>query len=363
MFRQIELFEAGKGDYHTYRIPALAVSREGTILAFCEGRKYGRGDAGKIDLLLRRSFDGGLSWEPTQLIVADGDMTCGNPCPVVDQSDGTIWLPFCKNLGEGHMGLIMQGKAPRTVWMVRSLDDGASWSEPEEITGQVKDAAWTWYATGPTHGVQLDSGRLVIPCDHKVGVDFQSSDPSRSHVIVSDDHGASWRIGGVVDEGTNESTIVETAGGVLYINCRSYKRGHSRGIAWSQDSGESFGELSWDDRLVEPPCQGSLVRYTRAQTYDRNRVLFANPASTERVRMTVRLSYDECQTWPVARVLHEGPSAYSDLCIAPGATICCLYERGEVHPYEKLTFARFDLGWLTNGKDHLEGENTDVTVL
>ena len=126
MFRQIEIFEAGKGGYHTYRIPALAVSCEGTLLAFCEGRKYGRGDAGKINLLLRRSFDGGLTWAPTQLIVAEGDKTCGNPCPVVDQRDGTIWLPFCKNPGEGHQGLIMQGKASRTVWITRSMDDGAS---------------------------------------------------------------------------------------------------------------------------------------------------------------------------------------------------------------------------------------------
>ena len=93
MLRQTDIFEAGKGGYHTHRIPALVVSKKGTILAFCEGRKFGPDDAGKIDILLRRSFDGGASWQEPQLVVADGDKTCGNPCPVVDQGDGTIWLP------------------------------------------------------------------------------------------------------------------------------------------------------------------------------------------------------------------------------------------------------------------------------
>ena len=353
MIQQNDLFEAGQGGYHTYRIPALAVTKKGTIIAFCEGRREGRGDAGKIDLLLRRSTDGGEAWGPVQLVVADGDKTCANPCPVVDRSDGTIWLPFCKNLGEGHEGLIIEGKAPRTVWITRSQDDGRSWSEPEEITEDVKEPGWTWYATGPTHGIQLGGGRLVIPCDHIVGESFQRDDPRHSHVIISDDHGASWRIGGIVDEGTNESAIVETVDGALYINCRGHGPGHSRSVAWSQDGGESFGPLSWDDRLVEPRCQGSLARYTRAETHGRNRILFANPASTERVRMTVRMSYDECRTWPVARVLHEGPAAYSDLCCAPDRTIGCLYERGEAHPYERITFAHFDLDWLSQGEDSL----------
>jgi sialidase-1 len=354
MLRQTDIFLAGSEGYHTYRIPALAVTQHGTILAFCEGRRDGRGDAGKIDLLLRRSTDGGATWRPTQVVVTEGDNTCGNPCPVVDQSDGTIWLPFCKNLGEGHEGLIIQGKAPRTVWLTRSTDDGITWSEPREITQSVKRPSWTWYATGPTHGIQLETGRLVVPCDHARGVNLRADDPRHSHVIISDDHGMTWRTGGIVGEGTDESAIVVTDDGALYINCRGHTERHSRGFAWSRDQGDSFGEVTWDDRLVEPRCQGSLVRFTSAATHDRNRVLFSNPASTERVRMTIRMSYDECRTWPVARVLNEGPSAYSDLCIARDATICCLYERGKEHPYEKIALARFDLAWLTDGNDHPE---------
>jgi sialidase-1 len=356
MFRQIELFEAGTGGYHTYRIPALVVSRQGTMLAVCEGRKYGRGDAGKIDLLLRRSDDGGRTWGPAQLIVEEDDSTCGNPCPVVDQRDGTIWLPFCKNLGEGHQGLIMQDKAPRTVWITSSHDDGATWSEPQEITESVKPLGWTWYSTGPTHGIQLASGRLLIPCCHSVGVTFTQEDPYYSHVIFSDDHGQSWLLGGRADGGTDECGVVEVAGGAVYLNARSPHTGKRRSYAWSYDEGASFTDIAFEPTLVEPDCQASLVRLSWAGPHDRNRILFANPRSTEREAMTLHISYDEGQSWEVGKTLYPGPSAYSDLCIAPDMTICCLYERGNAHPYEKLTLAQLDLEWLTDGRDQMGGQ-------
>jgi sialidase-1 len=346
---QTDLFVSGADGYHTYRIPALAVSREGTMLAFCEGRVNGRGDAGEIHLMLRRSADGGRTWEPMRRIVADGTMTCGNPCPVVDARDGTIWLPFCKNLEEGDQDLILQGKAPRTVWMTHSRDDGVTWAEPVEITPDVKAPAWTWYATGPTHGIQLRSGRLLIPCDHQVGTHYVRDDPRHSHVIYSDDAGQSWHIGGIVDESTNESVAVEALDGSVYINCRNYGGGNRRAYAWSHDGGTTFGERRYDDALTEPVCQASMVRLSGVDDGEPGRVLFANPASTARERMTVRMSLDECRTWPIARMVHAGPAAYSDLAVAPDGTICLLYERGDGHPYERLTLARFSRAWLEAG--------------
>jgi len=351
---QSDLFVSGSGGYHTYRIPALIRTRQGALLTFCEGRKHGRGDAGEIDLLLRRSTDGGTSWGPVQIVASQNGMTCGNPCPVVDRHDGTIWLPFCKNLAEGDEELITQGKAPRTVWLTSSSDDGLTWAEPVEITERVKDPAWTWYATGPGHGIQLRSGRLVVPCDHIVGVRYdRRSDPYHSHVIYSDDHGANWRIGGIVEEGTNECCVVETADGGLYMNCRNYLGEKRRAYAWSHDGGLSFTGRAWDQSLVEPICQAAMARLTLAGEGSRNRVLFSNPASTARERMTVRLSYDECRTWPVSRTLYAGPAAYSDLAVAADGAILCLYERGDAHPYERLTLARFNLEWLTYSQDHL----------
>lgn len=348
MLDQITLFQSGTEGYHTFRIPALTVTMSGTILAFAEGRKHGRGDAGEIDLVLKRSVDNGVTWESLQVVVTEPAMTCGNPCPVVDRETGTIWLPFCKNLADGDEELITQGKAPRTVWLTHSTNDGVTWAEPREITAAVKEPTWTWYATGPTHGIQLQTGRLVIPCDHLVGMHFdRRRDPHHSHVIYSDDHGATWQIGGIVNAGTNECSVVELVDGSIYINCRNFGDNNRRGVAWSRDHGASFGGFRWEDALVEPTCQASLVRLTDEYNHDRNRVLFANPASTTRERMTIRLSEDESETWSVGKVLHEGPAAYSDLAVTPEGTICCLYERGDEMPYETLALARFDLEWLT----------------
>ncbi len=341
--QQEPLFISGEGGYHTYRIPALVVSVQGTLLAFAEGRKDGRGDAGEIDLILRRSFDNGKSWSATQVVVSEAGMTCGNPCPVVERESGTIWLPFCKNLAEGGETLICEGKAPRSVWITYSTDDGQTWAEPREITEAVKKPEWTWYATGPCHGIQLRGGRLVVPCDHIVGVHFdRGRDPYHSHVIYSDDRGATWQLGGKVEVGTNECAVAQLEDGSLYMNCRNYVGGKRRAVARSQDQGQTFGQFQWDETLIEPVCQASLERMPAGQ------LLFANPASRRRERLTVRLSPDGGHTWPVARVLHRGPAAYSDLAALPDSAICCLYERGDDHPYETLTLARFNLSWLTD---------------
>src|SRR5215510_7526783 len=130
--RQTPVFVSGQEGYHTYRIPSLLVTKKGTLLAFCEGRKRGRGDAGDIDLLLKRSFDGGKTWAKMQPIWDDGKNTCGNPCPVVDAKTGTIWLLLTHNLGTDTQRMIEAGtsKGTRTVWVCKSDDDGATWTKP-----------------------------------------------------------------------------------------------------------------------------------------------------------------------------------------------------------------------------------------
>ncbi len=346
--KQDVVYRSGEGGYHTYRIPSVLVTKAGTVLAFCEGRKDSRSDTGDIDLLLRRSTDGGETFGKTQVVWDDGPNTCGNPCPVVDQSTGTIWLLLTHNLGVDHESQIKArtSKGTRTVWVSKSTDDGATWSKPVEITPTTKKPDWTWYATGPGAGIQLKSGRLLIPCDHIVA----GTDQYNSHVIYSDDGGAHWKLGGVATPFVNECEAVELADGRVMLNMRNYDRNmRCRAVATSDNRGDSWSEVTHDETLIEPICQASIRRYSLAIASEKgkDRILFSNPASeTARVNMTLRVSYDEGGTWPVAKTLHAGPSAYSCLAVLPGGDILCLYERGAGSPYETIVLARVRLNWL-----------------
>jgi sialidase-1 len=343
---ETDLFTAGKGGYHTFRIPALLATRKGSLLAFCEGRKRGRGDSGDIDVVLRRSRDGGKTWLPLQVVAAGGGDTVGNPCAVVERSTGTVWLLLTHNLGTDTEKTIRDGtgKGTRRVWVTSSADEGATWSRPADVTRHVKDPKWTWYATGPGVGVQLTGGRLVVPCDHTEA----KTKVSRSHVIYSDDRGSTWKLGGVLGEKTNECQLVERRDGSLLINMRSYHGRNRRAVAASTDGGLSWSPVRLDEALIEPVCQAGLIRLGPARGAGPDRLLFSNPASVKREKMTVRLSSDGGRTWAAARRLYEGPSAYSSLAELPGGEVGCLYECGKWSAYERITLARFPLGWLTD---------------
>ena len=343
---QSPVFVAGMDGYHTYRIPALIVSRKGTLLAFCEARKSGPRDAGDIDLVLKRSLDGGKTWTPTQIVWDEQKNTCGNPCPVIDAKTGTIWLPLTHNLGEDKEEAILSGasRGTRTVWITKSDDDGATWSKPVEITRHVKKSDWTWYATGPGIGIQLKSGRLLIPCDHYLA----GSKDKYSHVMFSDDRGQSWKLGGVVGPHCNECQAVELADGSVMLNIRGYHGNKRRLVAISKDGGETFSKPVPDETLVEPVCQASILR-DAGVSGGSDDILFSNPASTKREKMTVRISLDEGRTWPHAKELHSGPSGYSCLAVLPDGQIACLYERGTRNYHQEIVLARFSRDWLQQG--------------
>lgn len=298
-----DVYAAGQGGYHTYRIPALIVSAKGTLLAFCEGRREGSGDAGDIDVVVRRSFDRGKTWLPLQVVADEGGDTIGNPTPVVERKTGAIYLLLTRNPGRVTESQILQGAAPpRTVWITHSTDDGATWSRPAEITAQVTRPGWTWYATGPGNGIQLRGGRLVVPCNHSI-----REGGSFSHVIYTDDRGATWHIGGVAGGKTNESAVAELRNGDLLLNMRSYHGRNRRAIERSQDGGLTWGPLEFDAALVEPVCQASLVAAAPAGKRSDGRLLFSNPAATTRTRLTVRFSQDDGRTWFASRLVEEGP--------------------------------------------------------
>jgi sialidase-1 len=332
-----DVFVSGQEGYHTFRIPAVIVSARGTVLAFCEGRRDSSSDSGDIDLVLKRSLDGGRTWGPLELVADDGPNTVGNPCPVVDRDTGAIWLSLTHNLGSDHEGTIMDGtsRQSRLVWMTHSDDDGATWAPPVDVTQTTKRDDWTWYATGPGVGIQLRTGRMVVPCDYAMA----GTKVYGSNIIYSDDHGATWALGGTVEPHVNECQVVELPDGSLLLNMRSYsqEQPHRRALSHSSDGGLTWSPLAYDAALVEPICQASFL------TYDPARLLFSNPAAVTRERMTVRGSEDDGVTWPHARLLHAGPAAYSCLTVLPDGLIGCLYECGDQHPYERLRFARLPI--------------------
>jgi sialidase-1 len=347
---QTNVYVAGQDGYHTFRIPSVILTPKGTLLAFAEGRRGGQGDTGDIDLVVKRSVDGGATWSPLEVIGDNGPGTFGNPCPVVDRDTGTIWLLTTHNRGEDKEPQILDGTSvgTRTVWVMSSDDDGRRWSTPKEITASVKRPDWTWYATGPGIGIQTRTGRLVIPANHAMA----GTRVHQSHLFYSDDHGKTWTLGGIAADGTNESQVVELTDGRLMLNMRNHPpkpdgQTNVRAVAISNDDGRTLGETTYDRALVEPPAQASLIRYASG------RLLFANPAGPGRTHMTLRLSDDDGHTWPFARVIHDGPAAYSSLVVLPDKTIGLLYERGDRSAYETLTFARVSSRWLTDARSTL----------
>jgi sialidase-1 len=353
--RQNALFVSGQDGYHTYRIPALAATAKGTLLAFCEGRKSASSDCGDIDLLLKRSTDGGKTWTRQETVWNDGENTCGNPCPVLDRETGVLWLLMTWNLGTDREPDIIakKSKDTRRVFVTSSNDDGLTWSSPKEITADVKDPTWTWYATGPGNGIQLTrgnhAGRLVIPCDHIEG----ATGKYFSHAIFSDDHGKTWRLGGTTPrDHVNECAVVELEDGRLMLNMRNNQSGSNfRQICFSRDGGETWDGQAFDPTLLEPICQASLIRYRWPQNGEKGQILFSNPASKKRENMTVRTSFDEGATWSGARSLCEGPAAYSSLAVTPAGSVACLYETGKKDAYETIVFSLCSPDWLAEGRD------------
>jgi sialidase-1 len=337
------LFKSGTEGYKCFRIPAIVATQKGTLLAFAEGRKNHCGDADDIDLVMKRSEDGGITWSALQVIWSDSNNTCGNPAPVVDARTGNIFLLSTWNLGSDHERQIIDGvsKDTRRIFVLKSTDNGHTWNTPREITADVKLPNWTWYATGPCNGIQLQAGkyrnRLVIPCDHIEA----GTKKYFSHAIYCDDGGNTWKLGGSTPaDQVNECTVCELPKGKLLLNMRNYNANRIRQTSVSTDSGMSWGPLQGDTTLIEPICQASLIRCENKG--EKPVLAFSNPASTtSRTSMTVRLSYDFGKTWPKSLLLHAGPAAYSNLVKLPKGGIACLYEAGEKSPYEGIVFQTF----------------------
>lgn len=376
---KLDLFTVGEDPtYKLYHIPGVVVTEKGTVLAWCEGRKKG-GDWDDIHILLRRSIDDGRTWSAPKSIadvpgaklknpfalrlknVNTNDVTYNNPVLIADR-DGTVHMVFCLE----YMRAFYQ----------RSTDDGVSWSKPVEITRAFerfrKDYDWKVLATGPNHSIQLHTGRLIVPVWLSTGTGGNAHRPSVTATIFSDDRGATWQAGEIAFPCTddwvnpNETVAIELADGRVMLNARNESKTHRRLVAVSPDGATGWSTPKFDDALLEPICMAGLVRYSMVADGGRNRILFSNPHNLERAdgkaepgksrdrrNVSVKLSYDEGRTWTANRSVEPGWSAYSDLAVTQAGTILCFYGRGAKPGFagDALTLARFNLEWLTDGKD------------
>ena len=327
------LYKSGTNKTNTYRIPALAVSTKGTLLAFAEARRDGGHDTCNIDTVVRRSEDGGKTWGPEIVVFDLGDDVSGNPCPVVDRTTGRIWSLQTWNSHKVSESKIKAGfgNDSRRVFSLYSDDDGKTWSKPKEITKAVKLKDWSWYATGPGAGIQLTrgkhKGRLIIPCDHK-SLPKGGPNTYHSHILYSDDHGKTWKIGASTEHGLNECEAVELEDGSVMLNSRNHGVNNvHRGVAISKDGGETFASFRRDPALLEPRCQASIRRYRWAKAGQPGVILFSNPAWKWRTFNMLRMSYDDGATWPDARIIYPSTSAYSDIAVLPDGRIAVMFER------------------------------------
>lgn len=361
----VDLFKAGENQIDTYRIPAIVQAKDGTILAFAEARNASLSDTGNIDLVLKRSTDGGLTWSETIVVWDDGPNVCGNPAPVVDQTTGRVVLLMTWNKGSDHEPNIFNhtSEDTRRVFVTYSDDHGLTWNQPKEITATAKKNEWTWYATGPCHGIQLQKGkhkgRLVVSANHGYDREGQHNGNS-SHILYSDDGGTTWQLGGGSENELykgNESTVVELANGDVMLNMRNAyvesheKNGYARRVAISHDSGVTFNptDIYHDHMLIEPICQASLLNYTHKGKLS-NTLLFSNPFSIHRRNMTVKKSTDSGKSWSIVFQDGHNHAAYSDMVTLSNGDVGLLYETGTKNAYDKIRFVRIPSSYVMTDK-------------
>jgi sialidase-1 len=351
-----DLFVARQAGYHTYRIPGIVITLDGTLLAYATARDGNIWDYGNYDTVLRRSADGGKTWSPMEVLVDAGKSTVDNCVLIVDKKrKGVVHHLYCVDYAH-------------TCYR-RSTDHARTFSPATEIVLPFaafgSEYKFILRATGPGHGIQLESGRLVVPVWLSPSKD---QFPSAVSVIYSDDFGDTWSRGPIIvrsgDPPTHpmEGVVAQLSDGRVMMNIRNEAGAHRRAVAYSPNGVTDWTAPKFDPELREPICFGSLLAVPREIAGSGGVLLFSNPDNVarsvdigpkhyrDRKNMTVKLSLNDGADWPKSLVIEPGFSGYSDLCVAPDGTVYCLYERGAITSYydpAAITLARFKLGpWL-----------------
>jgi sialidase-1 len=324
----VTVFEKGEAGYYCHKIPSLLLTTKSVLLAFAEARGKGGDscdDFTGTDLVMKRSFDMGVTWSALEVIYSNSSDTesnvVGNAAPVQDRSTGRLWLPFCRNNEE--------------VFVMYSDDEGLNWAKPLSLPHLVLDS-WKWVGLGPPGSIQLSTGRLLIPGYHTTAWKGDGC-VSKGHTIYSDNHGATWAIGSSDFGGpffANECQAVELTNGSVLINARTLLT--HRIQVRSDDGGITFSPAYVVPDLVEPleGCEGSTIR-----DYQTGALYYSGSFSNKLIRqnMTVLRSFDEGLTWSVIVVVDPGATSYSAMQVLESVhlnstavisrTLGVLYER------------------------------------
>lgn len=317
-------------------------------MAFAEGRRNSCRDFGDIQIVMRTSRNDGKTWSPLRIVASNGKLQADNAVPIVDTLDpkypkGRIFLIYAT--GDAPESSVRNGQGTRRIWYRTTVDDGAMWDLPVEITAEVKLPSWRNYSIGPGHGLQFTNGphkgRLLVAAYHSEGAPQSAYRDSHAHTFFSDDHGRTWSLGATVDwPGSNESTAAQSSAGTVVLNSRDQSGdSHARILSISTD-----GSTHWDSTFIahdlpDPVCEGSMLNYTLPD--GRSTLLFSNSSSNirdDRRDLTISASLDGGKTWPKHTILYPGPAAYSDLVIIHKNQLDILWERGDEGGIVFLTY-------------------------
>lgn len=350
------LFNMGDYDSQYWRIPALVTAADNSLVAVVDKRGSSLGDLpNTISIMSRRSTDNGKNWsEPVVVAQGGNGKTYGDPAVVLDKKTGNLICMFV-----GDQGLWNATPYNRQgIYVSKSTDNGVSWSEPVAITDQVYANHSSWYAgfAGSGHGLCLKDGRLMfvlaIRATSATGV------PLHNYAIYSDDGGDNWTLStNAATTAGDEAKVVELEDGDILMSIRNPSKGN-RIFCKSTDRGQTWGKAYFETELKDPACNGDIIRYsysTDEGSEGKSRLLHSLPESTTtRENVTIYLSEDDGETWPIKKRLVDGYSAYSSLTVLSDGTIGALVEEGKWDsnlPGEdgfQLVFYRFTMDWLTS---------------
>jgi sialidase-1 len=327
--------KANDDNVHTYRIPGIVQTDQGTLIAVYDNRYTKSGDLpGNIDVGMSRSLDSGKTWEPMRVVMDMGpphdNNGVGDPAILFDPVTKKVWVAALWSKGNRSIAGSLPGISPDTTGqfvLVSSADDGLTWTAPRSITPEIKNAAWHLFFNGPGSGIAMRDGKIVFAAQY-----WNENKIPYSTLIYSDDHGNTWKgkLAGPKSN-TTESQLVETTPGTILLNMRD-NRGGYRSIATTSNMGQTWIEHPTSfSALPDPVCMASLIKSTVQMGSTLKDVLFfSNPSTTSgRYNITVKASVDLGESWKSAHQLlidERNCFGYSSLTAIDSKTVGLLYE-------------------------------------